>query len=319
MVAQSVSSKTTVNQTPTPKTRGLKLATPWSSVVSSPDSLDGKGNPRLISPLDSSSYHSPKAPKTSVGVFWDVENCALSSSSDKDATLEALLECVAKLGDVKQKKVFCDLKHVAKQVQTMLKKHHFEIEETQHHGKNQADMALVVDMLLFGVDNPNSVIVLITGDRDFCHAITKLQERKCKVVLITPMVAHPQLHNKPNYTWNWDLFSGRGFRCQSCKTKLADGRHALLHGVDPIEVRTGDVFFMLCGAPCCVLPVHSINNPLIIAAEGYAPDPTNTYFQGYAWETAMCECGEHVGWYYTSLKPTELSSFYGFITAEGRY
>jgi hypothetical protein len=292
---------------------------PRRETIAFPHSLNGLATPTVVRP-NQSSYVLPPVPDTTIGVFWDFENCSLSSVSDKEATLVTLLECLNRVGHIKANKVYSD-RTTTQNVASVLENYGFEIVLTPHLGrKNQADMALVVDMCFFASDNPYSTIVLITGDCDFCRAISSLRERNHEVILITPMVANPKLHNEPSCTWNWDLFSGRGFRCTNCNSVLADGRHALLPGVDPIQVRSSDVFFMLHGRPCCVLPIHTVGSSVISAADSFAPDPTNSFFEGYAWQIVHCTCGMHVGWYFTAITiedKGELPSFWALITAKG--
>ncbi len=53
--------------------------------------------------------------------------------------------------------------------------------------KEAADKSLLVDMMLFALDNPApAVIVCVTGDMDFAPCLSKLKQRKYKIVLVHP-------------------------------------------------------------------------------------------------------------------------------------
>lgn len=68
-------------------------------------------------------------------------------------------------------------------------------------------------MLLFAMDNdPPATVVLISGDRDFCHVIGVLRLRQYDVVLMSPPNTHPSLtaHATLCLDWNKDVLH-RGY------------------------------------------------------------------------------------------------------------
>ena len=66
-------------------------------------------------------------------------------------------------------------------------------------------MPLLVDMLLFAADSYSPVtIVLITGDRDYMYAVSRLMHRRHKVVVIAPSVASNGLKSIASEFHDWD-------------------------------------------------------------------------------------------------------------------
>lgn len=53
--------------------------------------------------------------------------------------------------------------------------------------KEAADKSLLVDMMLFALDNPApATIVCVTGDMDFAPCLSKLKQRRYRIVLVHP-------------------------------------------------------------------------------------------------------------------------------------
>lgn len=45
---------------------------------------------------------------------------------------------------------------------------------------------------------------------------------------------------------------------------------------------------------------------------GGEPETENTWFSGYAWTVVYCGCGEHLGWHFTTIRPSaQPATFYG--------
>ncbi len=60
-----------------------------------------------------------------------------------------------------------------------------------------------VDMFAHAMDKPASTIVLISGDRDFFHAISVLQLREYRIVLMSPSTARLGLKTSATSWYEW--------------------------------------------------------------------------------------------------------------------
>ncbi|CAH2044055.1 unnamed protein product [Thlaspi arvense] len=77
--------------------------------------------------------------------------------------------------------------------------------------KDASDKKILVDMLLWAVDNPAPAnIMLISGDRDFSNALHQLSMRRYTILLAQPPRASAPLVAAAKYVWLWTSLASGG-------------------------------------------------------------------------------------------------------------
>ena len=70
--------------------------------------------------------------------------------------------------------------------------------------KDASDKKILVDMLFWAIDNPPPAnYLLISGDRDFSHAIHKLNMRRYNILLAQPPNVSQTLSAAAKSVWLW--------------------------------------------------------------------------------------------------------------------
>jgi meiosis arrest female protein 1 len=77
--------------------------------------------------------------------------------------------------------------------------------------KDASDKKILVDMLLWAVDNPAPAnYLLISGDRDFSNALHQLRMRRYNVLLAQPFCASAPLTAAAKFVWSWPVLIAGG-------------------------------------------------------------------------------------------------------------
>ena len=77
--------------------------------------------------------------------------------------------------------------------------------------KDASDKKILVDMLLWAVDNPSPAnFMLISGDRDFSNALHQLSMRRYTILLAQPPRASAPLVAAAKYVWLWTCLASGG-------------------------------------------------------------------------------------------------------------
>lgn len=77
--------------------------------------------------------------------------------------------------------------------------------------KDASDKKILVDMLLWAVDNPAPAnYLLISGDRDFSNALHQLRMRRYNILLAQPTQASAALVAAAKSVWLWSTLAGGG-------------------------------------------------------------------------------------------------------------
>ncbi|KAK0459536.1 NYN domain-containing protein [Desarmillaria tabescens] len=165
-----------------------------------------------------------------VAIFWDF---APSGASGYDLA-SSIRNCVQQFGPIKLFKAYVDIsEQSAGQRGTCLRSElqlsGVSMTDTPHMGKkNVADQMIIVDMLAYAFDNPQSstTIVLITGDRDFAYAVAILRLRQFHVVVISPSVPSPHTsltaHASMCIDWNKAIMQNIGLETPTSQTVPPD-------------------------------------------------------------------------------------------------
>ncbi|KAJ3072338.1 hypothetical protein HDU98_003794 [Podochytrium sp. JEL0797] len=127
---------------------------------------------------------------TKVGVFWDYENCQVPRLAKGYDVVDRIRNVVlSSFGAMICFNAYLDIMTCAEEKRIHLSRSGVSLIHCPHDNrKDMADAKLMVDMLTFAIDNPApATIVLISGDKDFCSALSVLRNRNYFIVLIEPM------------------------------------------------------------------------------------------------------------------------------------
>ncbi|PKI33200.1 hypothetical protein CRG98_046408, partial [Punica granatum] len=93
--------------------------------------------------------------------------------------------------------------------------------------KDASDKKILVDMLLWAVDNPAPAnYLLISGDRDFSNALHQLRMRRYNILLAQPQKASAPLIAAAKSVWLWTSLSAGGSPLSSSELQhLGDTSH----------------------------------------------------------------------------------------------
>ncbi|KAF9050673.1 DUF537-domain-containing protein [Hymenopellis radicata] len=148
-----------------------------------------------------------------VAVFWDFENCPGPAGVSGYTLVNNIRNCVQQFGPIKLFKAYLDVSEQSAQrglsLRSELQLSGISLTDTPHNGgKDVADQMIIVDMILYALENPisSTTIVLITGDRDFAYAVATLRLRQYRVVVISPSIPSPHcsltFHASVAMDWN---------------------------------------------------------------------------------------------------------------------
>jgi len=149
-----------------------------------------------------------------VGIFWDLENCALQSVGlPAHQVVDKLRELAHRYGILKTLKAYIDLQSMnsPKSVNQCsdLQACGVSLIHCPHNGtgrKDVVDKVMLVDMMAYMADNlVPATIILISGDRDFAYGVSVLRQRRYRIVVVVPYAAHDSLTFQASETLRWDV------------------------------------------------------------------------------------------------------------------
>jgi len=149
-----------------------------------------------------------------VGIFWDYENCEVPVLADGYTVASSIRRIGHQYGTIKAFKAYARLSEQSAPrtmaLRSELSTCGVTFIDCPHNGwKDVADKMLLVDMMAFAMDNPApATIVLISGDRDFVHAVAQLRLRRYQVVIIAPphnMHSSLRMQASEFYDWCQDI------------------------------------------------------------------------------------------------------------------
>ncbi|KAF9483799.1 hypothetical protein BDN70DRAFT_873423 [Pholiota conissans] len=145
-----------------------------------------------------------------VAIFWDYENCPPPSNASGYIVSNNIRLMAQTYGSVKSLKAYMEITDQVSSPRALAMRSEFQssgisLIDCPHNGRKEvADKMIIVDMLAYAIDNPApSVIVLISGDRDFAYALSILRLRHYQVVLVTLSNAHPSLTSQASVCFDW--------------------------------------------------------------------------------------------------------------------
>ncbi|KAI8554024.1 hypothetical protein RHMOL_Rhmol05G0065100 [Rhododendron molle] len=171
-----------------------------------------------------------------VAILWDIENCRVPRDvrpEDVAGNIRMPLRVHPIIkGAVTLFSAYGDFNPFPRRLREGCQRTGVKLVDVPNERKDAADMAILVDMFLFALDNPPpSSIMLISGDVDFAPALHILGQRGYTVILVIPsgVGVSSALSNAGRFVWDWpSLARGEGF--------VPPSRNLILPCVGPAEI-----------------------------------------------------------------------------------
>ncbi|KAI3634070.1 hypothetical protein MIR68_007674 [Amoeboaphelidium protococcarum] len=189
---------------------GLSPGRRGSNTQVSPQSSSGNNN-------GSKSSNNNHQQSQKCAVFWDYENCPPPQGMPGYVVVDNLRQVIHHFGHIAQFKAYLEINDVKQSsaqqysenykrlLRSELQSSGVSLTDVPHNGQKDAvDKMMMIDMMAFALDHPQSTIVLISGDKDFVYALSVLRNRKFTIVLIVPnQGAHIILKSQANAVLEW--------------------------------------------------------------------------------------------------------------------
>ncbi|KAL1816481.1 hypothetical protein DCAR_0520883 [Daucus carota subsp. sativus] len=150
--------------------------------------------------------------KTSV--WWDIENCQVPRGFDVYGIAQNISSALAKMSYCGPISIsaYGDILRIPKPVQEALNSTGISLNHVPAGVKDASDKKILVDMLLWAVDNPAPAnYLLISGDRDFSNALHQLRMRRYNILLAQPPRASAALVAAAESVWLWATLLTGGY------------------------------------------------------------------------------------------------------------
>ncbi|GAA6041485.1 hypothetical protein JCM8097_001899 [Rhodosporidiobolus ruineniae] len=144
-----------------------------------------------------------------VGVFWDYENVRFPSQYTPHPALARLRDLALSKGRVQVLKAYMDTEHEravrTTALRAQLAQSGWQVQDCPHDGKKDvADKMLMTDALVFALTQKGpTVVIMITGDRDFAYTLSTLRMHRCQVILLTTPSASVSLRQSAHEVLDW--------------------------------------------------------------------------------------------------------------------
>ncbi|KAK4724340.1 hypothetical protein R3W88_027119 [Solanum pinnatisectum] len=152
----------------------------------------------------------PDATQGPVAIFWDIENCPVPSNvhpEDVAGNIRMALRVHPVIkGLVTMFSAYGDFNAFPRRLREGCQRTGVKLIDVPNGRKDAADKAILVDMLVFALDNPQpSSIMLISGDVDFSPALHILGQRGYNAILVIParVSVSSALCNAGSFVWDW--------------------------------------------------------------------------------------------------------------------
>ncbi|KAG0531684.1 hypothetical protein BDA96_04G043500 [Sorghum bicolor] len=127
----------------------------------------------------------PKATHTPMTVYWDIENCTVPNNAQVEEVCKNMRDALQM--NFSADPITIKAYGASNKIREGLQRTGVTVIDIQNRKKNAADKLILVDMILFAVDNPkSSSILLISGDGDFTLAVQQLVQRGYTVRIAIP-------------------------------------------------------------------------------------------------------------------------------------
>ncbi|CAM8971328.1 unnamed protein product [Rhodiola kirilowii] len=144
--------------------------------------------------------------KAKTSVWWDIENCHVPKGFDANSIAQNISSALMKMGYCGTISIsaYGDTTKLPSNVQHALSSSGVALNHVPAGVKDASDKKILVDMLLWAVDNPAPAnYLLISGDRDFSNALHQLRMRRYNILLAQPHKASVPLVAAAKTVWLW--------------------------------------------------------------------------------------------------------------------
>ncbi|KZT28232.1 hypothetical protein NEOLEDRAFT_1058918, partial [Neolentinus lepideus HHB14362 ss-1] len=142
-------------------------------------------------------------------IFWDYENVRVPASTASNGLTTKIESVAHQYGSVTLFRAYMDPTEMASPKSIALRSNFqtsgVTLVDCPHNGgKDVADKMIIVDMLIFALDQPApATVILISGDRDFAYAASTLRLRGYDVVLIAPKSTSTSIKSAASHVLDW--------------------------------------------------------------------------------------------------------------------
>ncbi|XP_013597157.1 PREDICTED: zinc finger RNA-binding protein isoform X1 [Brassica oleracea var. oleracea] len=151
--------------------------------------------------------------KAKTSVWWDIENCEVPKGWDAHAIAQNVSSALLNMnyGGPVSISAYGDTNLIPHAVQQALSSTGVGLNHVPAGVKDASDKKILVDMLLWAVDNPAPAnFMLISGDRDFSNALHQLSMRRYTILLAQPPRASAPLVAAAKNVWLWTSLASGG-------------------------------------------------------------------------------------------------------------
>ncbi|CAG7860288.1 unnamed protein product [Brassica rapa] len=151
--------------------------------------------------------------KVKTSVWWDIENCEVPKGWDAHAIAQNVGSSLLNMNYCGPVSILAygDTNLIPHHVQQALSSTGVGLNHVPAGVKDASDKKILVDMLLWAVDNPAPAnIMLISGDRDFSNALHQLSMRRYTILLAQPPRASAPLVAAAKNVWLWTSLASGG-------------------------------------------------------------------------------------------------------------
>ncbi|CAN7012468.1 unnamed protein product [Brassica rapa subsp. trilocularis] len=177
--------------------------------------------------------------KAKTSVWWDIENCEVPKGWDAHAIAQNVSSALLNMnyGGPVSISAYGDTNLIPHAVQQALSSTGVGLNHVPAGVKDASDKKILVDMLLWAVDNPAPAnFMLISGDRDFSNALHQLSMRRYTILLAQPPRASAPLVAAAKNVWLWtSLASGGPPLTSGESSRLVNNGRGLLSNPEPAK------------------------------------------------------------------------------------
>ncbi|KAL3030129.1 hypothetical protein AAZX31_03G203400 [Glycine max] len=148
-----------------------------------------------------------------ISVWWDIDNCRVPKGHNANSIAQNITSALVGINYAGPLSIsaYGDTNRIPPPVQHALSSTGVSLNHIPTGANDASDMKILVDMLLWAVDNPAPAnYLLISGDTNFSNALHQLSLRKYNILLAHPPHVSPSLAAAAKVVWLWTTLSAGG-------------------------------------------------------------------------------------------------------------
>ncbi|KAK7397012.1 hypothetical protein VNO78_18176 [Psophocarpus tetragonolobus] len=204
-----------------------------------------------------------------ISVWWDIEKCGVPKGQDGHSIAKNITSALVSInyGGPVSIYAYGDTSRIPPPLQHALSSTGIALNHVPSGAKEASDKKILVDMLLWAVDNPAPAnYLLISCDRDFSNALHQLGLRKYNILLAHPPHVSPSLASAAKVVWLWTTLSAGGlpsFIAHSDSTSTIRNNTDHPHTPEPLRkfFFAAPHQFFACKSNDSVIPIPTTSTP----------------------------------------------------------